>query len=189
MPDISYVYGERQGRLPIDSKPLKEALTEGVTKCLQQLQKTNPCLLLSATDLKKAERDAIHIPAVAASLASILTKAGPNSQESLDTILAWNTSRQTIPALSERIAAEELTRSLECRLRQCLVETKQTTSTKPTRMHRVDHEVQNQHESEHDDEASIRSISDLPWKPATQVTPHSDDEATYSDSSLGFDLL
>lgn len=46
-----------------------------MTRCLQQLQKSNPELLLTASELRKAERDARYVPAVALALSSIITKS------------------------------------------------------------------------------------------------------------------
>lgn len=70
----------------------------GLTKCLQQLQKTNPNLLLTASELRKAERDARYVPAVSLALASILTKSVTNSDPSIiERIRRWDSNR-TIPA-------------------------------------------------------------------------------------------
>lgn len=58
---------------------------------MRQLQKTNPYLLLTASELKKAERDYRYVPAVAAAMASILTKSQSKNQELLDIIQRWKT--------------------------------------------------------------------------------------------------
>jgi len=61
-----------------------------VTKCLQQLQKTNPSLLLTTSELRKAERDARYVPAVSLALASILTKSVSNPDSTiLERIQQW----------------------------------------------------------------------------------------------------
>lgn len=44
-------------------------------ECLRSIQKTNPSLWLTAHQLKKAERDAQYVPAVASSLASIISRS------------------------------------------------------------------------------------------------------------------
>jgi hypothetical protein len=64
-----------QGRLPIDNKAIDEALERAMTLCLRQLQVTNASLLLTASELRVAERDARYVPAVATALASILSKS------------------------------------------------------------------------------------------------------------------
>jgi len=44
-------------------------------ECLRSIQKTNPSLLLTASQLKRAERDARYVPAVASSIASVIVKS------------------------------------------------------------------------------------------------------------------
>ena len=55
-------YISMQGRLPIGNKAIDDALEIGITQCLQELQKTNPDLLLTAAELRKAECDARYVP-------------------------------------------------------------------------------------------------------------------------------
>lgn len=79
---------------------IDNALELGVTKCLQQLQMTNPDLLLTAQELRKAERDTRYVPAVAQALASIFAKSvnGPDPVI-LDRIQNWgNRSFSTLPS-------------------------------------------------------------------------------------------
>lgn len=79
-----------QGRLPIDNSAINDALELGVTECLRQLQKTNPSLLLTALELRKAERDARYVPAVALALASIVTKSVMNPDPAIvERIRQW----------------------------------------------------------------------------------------------------
>lgn len=54
---------------------IDKAFEVGLMECLRGIQKTNPNLLLTAQQLKKAERDARYVPAVAASIASIISKS------------------------------------------------------------------------------------------------------------------
>lgn len=64
-----------------------------MTQCLQQLQKTNPSLLLTASELRKAERDARYVPAVALALASILNKSVIDPDPAiLERIQRWDTN-------------------------------------------------------------------------------------------------
>lgn len=87
------VYNLLQGRLPIDNIAIDDALEVGMTACLRQLQKTNPSLLLTATELREAERDARYVPAVATALASILTKSVAHSDPStIARIQSWGSS-------------------------------------------------------------------------------------------------
>ena len=82
-----------QGRLPIDNKAIDDALEVGMTKCLLQLQKTNPSLLLTTSELRKVERDARYVPAVAMALSSILTKSITKPDPTvLDRIVKWETA-------------------------------------------------------------------------------------------------
>ena len=61
--------------------------------CLRQLQKTNPSLLLTTLELRKAERDARYVPAVSLALASILTKSVTSPDPTvLERIQRWDTS-------------------------------------------------------------------------------------------------
>jgi hypothetical protein len=46
-----------------------------MTDCLKQLQRTNPNLLLTSSQLRKAERDSRYVPAVVSALASIISKS------------------------------------------------------------------------------------------------------------------
>jgi len=95
-----------QGRLPIDNAAIDDALEVGVTKCLQQLQKTNPKLLLTASELRKAERDARYVPAVSLALASILTKSVTNPDSTiLERIRRWDNNHD-IPSHIVTLADE-----------------------------------------------------------------------------------
>jgi len=64
-----------------------------------QLQKTNPSLLLTTSELRKAERDARYVPAVALALASILTKSVTSPDPTvLERIQKWNSAGPAIPS-------------------------------------------------------------------------------------------
>ena len=54
---------------------IDDALEIGLSSCLRSLQRSNPDLLLTANQLKKTERDVRYLPAIAASLASIIKKS------------------------------------------------------------------------------------------------------------------
>jgi len=101
-----------QGRLPIDNKAIDDALENGVTMCLRQLQKTNPSLLLTTLELRKAERDARYVPAVSLALASILTKAVTSPDPTvLERIQRWDTSDA---AAAPKIPSNVVTLSDNC---------------------------------------------------------------------------
>ena len=51
---------------------IDDALEVGLSSCLRSLQRSNPELLLTANQLKRTERDVRYLPAIAASLASIV---------------------------------------------------------------------------------------------------------------------
>lgn len=126
---------QTQGRLPVDNQPVKDALEVGVTKCLEQIQKSNPSLLLSAVQLRRAERDVVHIPAAAASLASILCKASTSNRGILERIASWGHSEragspQTQPSFSqEELGLADIAQSIENRLRWVLTEPKGSPSS------------------------------------------------------------
>lgn len=82
-----------QGRLPADNKAIDDAMEVGLTKCLQQLQKSNPNLLLTAAELRRVERDIKYVPALSLALASIVSNAvGPARDPQLkQQILSWRT--------------------------------------------------------------------------------------------------
>ena len=56
----------------MNDKGIDDALENSITECLKSLQKSNPDLLLTANQLKRLERDAKYVPAVASAIASIL---------------------------------------------------------------------------------------------------------------------
>lgn len=74
----------------MDNLAIDTALEVGLTECLRQLQKSNPGLLLTASELRKAERDARYVPAVSSALASILLKTNGND-DILGRIRNWST--------------------------------------------------------------------------------------------------
>ena len=51
---------------------IDDALQLGLHNCLRSLQHTNPSIIFTSNKLKRAERDTRYVPAVAASLASIV---------------------------------------------------------------------------------------------------------------------
>jgi hypothetical protein len=65
----------KQGRLPMNNHSIESALELGIMTCLKKFQVTNPSLLLSANQLKETIRDTRYVPAVAASMAFILSKS------------------------------------------------------------------------------------------------------------------
>lgn len=59
----------------MDDADIDAALEVGLDQCLRQLQKSNPSLLLTASQLRKAERDARYVPAVSSAIASVLSRS------------------------------------------------------------------------------------------------------------------
>jgi hypothetical protein len=86
-----------QGRLPIGNKAIDDALEIGITQCMQQLQKTNPTLLLTAAELRKAECDSRYVPALALALATILSNSTNDTDETcIEKIHSWDESDSTL---------------------------------------------------------------------------------------------
>lgn len=121
-----------QGRLPANSIAIDNALEQGVVACLQQLQKSNPSLLLTANELRLAERDARYVPAVSYAMATILANAKDPSPTTLNRIRGW---RAPMVAANDShaidqwreldnapLTVEEMTELLEARLRSVLVQ-------------------------------------------------------------------
>lgn len=61
--------------MPLNDKGINDALENGISDCLRSLQKSNQGLLLSAQQLKRADRDVKFIPCVAGAIASVLGRS------------------------------------------------------------------------------------------------------------------
>ncbi len=61
-----------QGRLPLHNQHIDEALQLGLADCIVSLQKTNPGLFLTTSQLRTAERDALYVPALASAVSRIV---------------------------------------------------------------------------------------------------------------------
>jgi hypothetical protein len=59
----------------MNNHSIESALELGIMTCLKSFQVTNPNLLLTANQLKETIRDTRHVPAVAASMAFIVSKS------------------------------------------------------------------------------------------------------------------
>lgn len=81
----------QKGRLPLNDPSIDDALEVGLLECLRSLQRTNPRLLLTTHELKRTERDARYVPAIAAALASIICNSRCNDfqKKSIDATLGW----------------------------------------------------------------------------------------------------
>ena len=90
----------------MDNSDIDAALELGLIECLRQLQKSNPGLLLTATELRKAERDARYVPAVSSALASILCKPSHESQALLDSIHQWSEAKYAAPNEHAEVAVD-----------------------------------------------------------------------------------
>ncbi len=104
-----------KGRLPLGDPAIDTALEIGIKSCLQSLQKRNPNLFFSPSQLREAEQDVIHIPEIAAAMASIIASS-PNICTNDATQIALEGQR-----LSSRLhsctAVEQLKKMIENRLR------------------------------------------------------------------------
>jgi hypothetical protein len=80
-----------QGRLPLNHRPIDQALHVGLRDCLRSLQTTNPELLLTPRQLRRVEREARYVPATATAVSCVLSKlSNPHTQERLfDIIRQW----------------------------------------------------------------------------------------------------
>jgi hypothetical protein len=85
-----------KGRLPIDNLAIDNALDLGLSDCLRQLQITNPSLLLTASELKKAERDSRFVPSVAAAMASVLANSKTTKENTLNIIRNWGMIKESV---------------------------------------------------------------------------------------------
>jgi hypothetical protein len=125
-------------------------LEVGLTQCLQQLQKTNPNLLLTTAELRKAECDARYVPAVSLAVATILSTSKIIADETIIArIHSWDTSNTirsnmmpsnasiyTNTALSHNVQA--LSSSIERRLRLVLANSIKNTGTRHLKDSNVD---------------------------------------------------
>lgn len=78
----------------MDNSAIDAALECGLIQCLRQLQKTNPYLLLSSTELCAVERDIRYIPIVASALASIALKSARLKSVCTSKIVKWSQGRE-----------------------------------------------------------------------------------------------
>ncbi len=107
---------------------------------MRQLQKTNPNLLLTAAELRKAECDARYIPAVSWALASILSNSKDHAMKTCaEHVQRWDESDSTVLTNSHgdggkgssELKVDHLTMLIERRLRLAMSEsTKGTGSSK-----------------------------------------------------------
>jgi hypothetical protein len=126
---------------------IDDALEIGLSSCLRSLQRSNPELLLTANQLKRTERDVRYLPAIAASLASII-KNSSNPEFRSDVygkVMSWRQERaqddaeqydadenssttskssigpgQSIHEKMDRLSAIRLTGIIEEQLRYCI---------------------------------------------------------------------
>jgi hypothetical protein len=181
-----------QGRLPIDNKAIDEALERAMTLCLRQLQVTSASLLLTASELRVAERDARYVPAVALALASILSKSDIKTQAGIvERVQNWEPGRSDLYTVSSKPSTtlhapnhnatdvKTLAKTIEGRLRLVLA-----SSRKPNRKKLKGHigPLKKQSAEEVNGETSeIEATSNLVEKPSNS------NEANLTDSveSLG----
>jgi hypothetical protein len=108
-----------------------------VTKCLQQLQENNPSLLLTGAGLRKLERDARYVPAIAEAITSVLLNSFRPDSARIAKILAWQDPVENQPTKAQsqsqmpvsEVTPELLCRSLEKRIRFGLAQPERTKSS------------------------------------------------------------
>jgi hypothetical protein len=103
-----------------------------MTRCLRQLQTTNPNLLLTASELRVAERDSRYVPAVAEALALILANAVSNPAP-VEQILEWDTATDGSMSSKSSSDAKVLGTLIEERLRLVLAKPRKSSRKKPKR--------------------------------------------------------
>lgn len=121
-----------KGRLPVNNPAIEKAVEVALLHCLQQLQKTNPNLLLTASELKSAERDARYIPATSSAISSILCKSKNKKSVEAATlkIRSWGLSEagtsdesesvSTRGTTNQQLQVESVGRLLEARVRMVI---------------------------------------------------------------------
>ena len=84
-----------KGRLPLNHTKIETALQLGLRECLRSLQKTNPTLLLTPSQLRSAVREIQYIPTTAMAISRILsTPSDTKLQEKcLDYIKGWKSQQ------------------------------------------------------------------------------------------------
>jgi hypothetical protein len=97
-----------KGRLPLDNEAIDKALEVGLDDCLRQLQKSNPTLLLTASQLRVLERDYRYIPAVAEALSRMVNGCSNQTRRGklVSMISRWQPPQRT----SQGLVIRELTR-------------------------------------------------------------------------------
>ena len=80
-----------KGRLPLNHAKIDAALQLGLRDCLRSLQRTNPELLLTPTQLRSAVREIRYIPATATAITRILCTQSDTELQArcIDYIRAW----------------------------------------------------------------------------------------------------
>jgi hypothetical protein len=114
-----------KGRLPSDHVAIDNAIEVALTECLRKLQGSNPALLLTAGELRVAERDARYIPAVSEALSSILLRSTDAAEvDNLlhDKVQKWDSNGQADGKLRDHPDADKLLmRLLDTQIRTSLV--------------------------------------------------------------------
>lgn len=83
-----------KGRLPMNDDAIDKALHSGILSCFRSLQRTNPTLFLSVTQLKQTELNAMYIPAFSQGISSMIVSC---SDESLKTRMLKMINDKTVP--------------------------------------------------------------------------------------------
>lgn len=106
-----------------------------MSKCLQQLQESNPSLLLTGASLRKAERDAFYVPAIAEAIASVLLNPTNPDIERLSRLAAWETQDDEkstgSDVASTDMSFDEVCQALEQRIRLVISQPERCDETEP----------------------------------------------------------
>jgi len=86
-----------KGRLPMNDVAINAALQAGLGACLRSLQKTNPSLLLTPSQLKKTERESLFIPSIASAFAmmALNCRDAERKDKMLSNIQCWGVPSRT----------------------------------------------------------------------------------------------
>lgn len=88
----------------MNNRHIDEALELCISSCLKNLQKSNPSLLLTASQLKKSERDSRFLPSIAEAMTSMVMNCNDNEiqEDMLGILRGWkeHTSQESMSIIT-----------------------------------------------------------------------------------------
>eukprot|EP00980_Cylindrotheca_fusiformis_P008737 scaffold1868_cov193-Cylindrotheca_fusiformis.AAC.22 len=134
-----------KGRLPLNHSAIDTALQLGLRDCLRSLQRTNPRLLLTPTQLRAAVREVRYIPAMASAVSKIISRSSDviGQKTVLQDIRNWRnrmqktTFQHNLHSHETRGLQESRIRSLTERQLRHMIAVKQTTAMVTARRKRT----------------------------------------------------